>query len=324
MSYYEIINNFGFTCITPPHKVFDAIIIKCEGVSDCISPIYNVPYHSIDEYVEYINKNNIKKAVIIMNDISFITRCPSLECISVIPSNQSTPPFDFSPLYQVPKIKKLSCHNTYGRKEEIVGEIDFSKIQGLVSLGVCVNAKTLNLDKVETLKTLHISGFKGKHRNLTDLSCSKELDTLRIIVCGVQSLDGIEQSEKMQCLYLDYNRSLSDISALKKVKSTLKALHIDSCGKIKDFSVLEELDNLECLFLEGNNEIPSLSFIKNLKNLKTLICTMNVLDGDLTPCLNLSYCHVKNRRHYNLKDDDLPKGKIYTGKENIEEWRQFM
>ena len=41
---------------------------------------------------------------------------------------------------------------------------------------------------------------------LTDLFCSKELDTLRIVQCGISSLNGIDISNKMQCLYLHYNR----------------------------------------------------------------------------------------------------------------------
>ncbi len=128
----------------------------------------------------------------------------------------------------------------------------------------------------------------------------------------------------MQCLYLHYNRSLKDISALSKVKKTLKALRIENCSKIEDFSVLAELENLELLELSGSNTLPSLSFIKSMKNLKTFVFNMNVEDGDLTPCLNLSYVYSeKNRKNYNLKDKDLPKNAYVRGNEDIEEWRRL-
>ena len=108
------------------------------------------------------------------------------------------------------------------------------------------------------------------------------------------------------------------------MKKTLKALRIENCPKIEDFSVLGELENLELLELTGSNVLPNLDFIKTMKNLKTFICNMNVLDGDLTPCLNLSYVYVEPiRRHYNLKDADLPKGEYVRGYENIEEWRRL-
>ena len=61
-----------------------------------------------------------------------------------------------------------------------------------------------------------------------------------------------------------------------------------------------------------------------MKNLKTFTFSMNVLDGDLTPCLNLSYVYSeKKHKHYNLKDADLPKGEYIRGNEDIEEWRRL-
>ena len=60
-----------------------------------------------------------------------------------------------------------------------------------------------------------------------------------------------------------------------------------------------------------------------MKNLKTFIFNMNVKDGDLTPCLDLSYVSVKNRKHYNLKDADLPKEQYVRGNETIEKWRRL-
>lgn len=171
---------------------------------------------------------------------------------------------------------------------------------------------------------MNAGSFKGENRDLTDLFCSKELDTLRLIQCGVYSLDGIETSEKIQCLYLDYNRSLRDISALEKVKKTLRLLRIDCCPKIEDFSVLGELENLELLELTGSNTLPDLNFIKRMKNLKTFVFNFNVSDGDLSPCLDLSYVYSdRNRKHYNIKDKDLPKNEYVRGNENIEEWRRL-
>ena len=35
---------------------------------------------------------------------------------------------------------------------------------------------------------------------------------------------------------------------------------------------------------------------------------MNVLDGDLTPCMKIPYVYCeRNRKHYNLKNKDLPR-----------------
>ena len=40
---------------------------------------------------------------------------------------------------------------------------------------------------------------------------------------------------------------------------------------------------------------------------KNLILWMNVLDGDITPCVGISYVSLANRRHFNLKNSDLSK-----------------
>ncbi len=321
---YTITNGFAFTAISYPFNVHDAIIVKCKGVSDCEVPQYDIPDHTIEDYVIFINKMKIQKAVIILNNIACINMCPSLKYIQIIPSYQADASFVFSPLYEMPEIKSLSCQNRYGSREQFISEVDYSRIRGLISLSINVNRKTLNYNRVKTLKSLDVGGFKGKNHDLTDLFSSEELDTLRLIQCGMYSLNGIETSRKMQCLYLHYNRSLRDISALGKVKGTLKALRIENCPKIEDFSVLGELENLELLELSGNNVLPNLNFLKTMKNLKTLIFNMNVLCGDLSPCLDLCYVYSeKNRKHYNLQDEDLPKKKYIRGNEGIDEWRRL-
>lgn len=180
----------------------------------------------------------------------------------------------------------------------------------------------LNYEKIKSLKVLSISDYPK--RDLIGMFSSIQLDTLSITQCKINSLDGIEQSSCMQCVYFRYNRSLHDISALRKVKHTLKALRIENCPKIEDFSVLSELDNIELLELTGKNELSDLKFINHMKSLKTFICNMNVLDGDLTPCLDLSYVYIgKNRKHYNLKDKDMPRGTYIRGNEDIELWRRL-
>lgn len=111
---------------------------------------------------------------------------------------------------------------------------------------------------------------------------------------------------------------------VSKCKKTLRALRIENCPKIEDFSVLAELENLELLELTGKNTLPNLQFLKQMKNLKTFVFDMNVLDGDLTPCLDLSYVYSrKNRKHYNVKDKDMPRGEYVRGNEDIEMWRRM-
>ena len=160
---------------------------------------------------------------------------------------------------------------------------------------------------------------------LQDDEFKKEYDALEPEFAIIQALIdarkncGITQKELSQRTGI----TQADISKLEKCRKTLRALRIKNCPRISDFSVLSQLENLEHLILEGKNKLPSLSFIKELPNLKTLIFDMEIEDGDLQPCMDLSYVYCcRVRRHYNLKEKDLPKGTYYWGNDNIEPWRR--
>ncbi len=318
---YTLRNGFSFTAITHPANVYDAIVIKYPQDVLCFSPRIEGSSHSLEEQIEFINRYGIEKALIIAENIDFITMCPTLKYLSIVPADSAGNGFDYSPLYKMPQIKHLSCGTVYGFREEFSTCIDCAKINGLEDIHA-TNSGYQNFNTVDTLKGLGLSDYKK--RDLSEAFSSSILDTLSIFTSKIITLEGIQKSQKMQCLYLYYNRSLQDISALRKVKGTLRALRIVNSSKINDFSVLGELENLELLELTGSNELPSLSFLKKMKNLKTFLFDMNVKDGDLTPCLDLSYVYSRrNRKHYNLKDKQLPKNQFVRGNETIEECRRL-
>lgn len=283
---------------------------------------------NLKEYVDYIKRYDVEQAYVLQPDLSFLKECPSLKYLKIYAPFSAQDSFDLTPLYEMPEVKHLNCGNYYGNlygdQYMKFAEIDFSRINGLQDLNFSMNKGAKNHNKVESLKSMSVGGYKAE--DLSDLFCSKQLDTLEFRQGSFKSLDGIETSEKMQCIYAYYNRGLKDISALRKVKKSLKAVMFQNCPNIENFSVLEELDNLEMLVLWGNNELPSLSFLKKMKNLKTFVFGCNVLDGDLTPCLDLQFAKcIKNRKHHNLKDKDLPKNSpVVEGNEDIEIWRRVM
>lgn len=318
---YVLRDGFVFTTITYPGNVYDAIVIKYPKDVLCLFPKIIGSHRDLQEQIDFINQYKIEKALIIADNIDFITRCPTLKHLRIIPADSTGNNFDYSPLYKMPQIKSLQCSTVYGSREEFSTCVDCDKISGLEDIHVS-NSGYKNYNTVNTLRGLGLSNYEND--DVSEMFSSSELDTLSIFKSKIKTLEGIQKSRKMQCLYLYYNRYLEDISALKEVKSTLKALRIENCSNIKDFSVLGELENLELLELTGTNEVPSLNFLKTMKNLKTFIFNINVKDGDLSPCVDLSYVYCeKNRRHYNLKDIDLPKRKYVRGNESIELWRRL-
>lgn len=306
----HLLDNFSFSSILYPYDVPRAINVVAGE-------------KSVDEYAQYINKHKLEQASIVMPNLRILELCPTLRYLQICPSYNAPEHFDASPLYDHPEVRMLNFTGEYGDARRFFAEIDYSRISGLVDLSFSQNKGARNYCCISTLRSLSVGGFHGKNRDLTDLFQSEDLDTLELRECRELSLHGIELAKKMQCVYLYYNRSLEDISSLYHVRKTIKALRICHCSKIKDFSVLGELENLELLELSGSNVLPDLNFLKNLKHLKTFEFDMNILDGDLTPCLEIPsvYCH-RPRKHFNLRNEELPKGIYVHGNENIEEWRR--
>ena len=175
---------------------------------------------------------------------------------------------------------------------------------------------------IRYIKEKQIKSAEIRKENLSFLKKCPSLRNLSIYGGKRTSIEHIEELPDLQCLFLSYARNLSDISALEKVKKTLKLLYIDHCPKIEDYTVLEKLENLQTLMIYGNNKISDIHFIREIKSLKRFWFSVNIADGDLTPCLELeeAACLI-NRKHHNLKEKDLPKNdECSFGSEEIDEW----
>ncbi len=288
----------------------------------------------LDELVSYIQNKKKQKAFLEgLTHFEFLSECHCLEHLVVdlrtpfsmwnkLPKRRQTfiHKYDLDVLYDFPNLKSLdirNCENPIIRPELAV---DLGKISALE----CYQGDfrfTRNLEYARLLKTVCLNHFTGNDFSVFEKL--NQLDTLQITQSKVVTVDGCEKLPKLQCLYLHYNRKLQDISALEGVRDSLKALRIESCGKISDFSVLSKLENLELLELSGNNELPNLNFLRSMKKLNTFIISMNVLDGDLTLCKELSYVYLmRGRKHYNLKDRDMQRGRYIRGNEDLEVWRR--
>ncbi|MBE5956216.1 MAG: leucine-rich repeat domain-containing protein [Lachnospiraceae bacterium] len=319
----EIITNFDFchcveregfifTSIDKPANVLDAIVIRYPENSNSITPQKSFSKKSLEEHIEVINKYKLEKACIIAENIEFIHRCPSLKCFQIIPAKSAPDQFDYSPLYDIPEIKYLTAITEYrDHFEPTVTTLDYSRINGLKEVWMSgkghLNFKELELVEYMDISNMAISDFD-------DMSSYESLKRLDILRTGINSLRGIGNFKKLQWLSVDYERKLSDMSEISKISNTLRALSIENCPKITDFSFLNQMHNLEHLSLFGKNKLMNLNFLFKMPNLKTFTFSMEIESGDLTPCLNIPYVWCKKgKKHYNLKDRDLPKNDSIGG-----------
>ena len=207
----------------------------------------------------------------------------------------------------MPNLKELNCQTVYGHKDALKADIDYSHFPSLQCVYASGAKGHRNLESVKGLRHLYLGQGQPASKALIGFDFS-ELEKLDLCQSSIRSLNGIDQAACIQKLSLSYCRSLEDVAALASVGKTLTSLEIESCGKIKDFSWLYHLPNLENLVLFGSNTLPNLGFLESMPNLKSFRFTMNALDGDLGLCQNIPYVYCKNRKHYNLKNEDLPKG----------------
>ena len=301
------VNRYGFKFLSDEKLyIYDSLLVFCPDSARACGGYYGPPERTLEEHIALINAMKLEKTTIIAKDISFLPRCPSLKELSIQHAHGQETPLDFSPLYEMPEIRSLSiAAPNMGLAKGPAIHIDFTKLRGLRRLALCTN-EPFNYPLVPTLETLWLANDK-RHSDMSGISCSQKLKSLQLLQCGTKSLNGIRKYP-LQRLDMSYLRGMADISALSDCAQTLRSLSIEACGKIKDFSCLYDLVNLEHLMLRGSNTLPSLDFLRRMPKLKTFVFSMSVEDGDLKPCLEIPYTSCdKIKRHYNLKEKDLPK-----------------
>jgi len=280
----------------------DALVIHNPPDACCESPVLIRSTIPLSDHISYIQENNIKKAIIVADNISFVEQCKSLEYIWAIPPISSEI-LDYSPLYTLPHLHWFRC-----TLDSIhVCPIAFERLSKLSYLSVTGWTSDMNIGYLNCLKTLYLDSTKTNVQNLDFLRGANSLENLVISDSSILSLSGIEHASNLKRFELSYNRKLSDISQLAELKDTLVWLDIENCNNIVDYSVLASLRNLELLRLSGTKNLPSIEFIESMPNLKCLVISMNIVDGQLGYIKEIPYVSIKNRKHYTHKDKDFSK-----------------
>lgn len=264
---------------------------------------------TLAEHIDLINRMQLKKVLCICGDIGFLRDCPSVEDVIVRPAFGSPEDFDYSPLYDLPNLRALSCSTACGAACEDCTTVDYARLPHLKRLhvgGDHGDRGHQGYERLMELEMLSVSGGK-RHKSLADLCVSPVLRQLSLLECSVKSLEGLHQHPQLHTLELSHCRALEDISTLREAAGSLRSLVIDSCPRIRDFSALGALTRLEELVLDGSNTLPDLAFLDAMPQLRFLRFTMDVANGDLSPCLRLPYASCRNRRHFSLRDEQLPK-----------------
>lgn len=248
------------------------------------------------EYVNYINKNNIKRICIEnFRDTSFLRECPSIEYVTMANC------YDSSGLYCLPNLKELEWAYSNNIDKSRIVPIDISRLVMLERLVCPFDKYTLNFDKAVWLKSIHVNGAKIK--TLQPFANLTKLQSISIGQCALRSLEGIENFNELEWLDLYYLRSLDSMKGIELVKDTLRVLQITSLSKIKDLNFLSDLSELRYLELDGKFIIPNLGFLKQMPMLRRIILGEHVLveDGNTEPLKNIFFHGFVGRKWYNYR-----------------------
>jgi hypothetical protein len=158
--------------------------------------------------------------------------------------------------------------------------------------------------------TRRLDVFDSAPASLADIPPSEKLEALD--VGGARrwtSLAGLERFPHLRTLSISQGSRLRDLSALAAAPQ-LEALSLHGCRRVEDLARAQTCPVLKRLWIDDGDEIPSIAFLRHLPNLRSVGLTgsTNVVDGDLTPLLDLpalDQLAVARRRHYRPRVREL-------------------
>lgn len=272
----------------------------------------------LEKVVRYINEKAVSKVHLDnFPVIEFIAGCPLLKAIHLelgqpLPSSSANEwtaagdlRFSLDFLCEFEYLEALTIADGGYPKPFVQKKLDCRCMKSAFCLR-CLSTDAASVQHIECLANLEELAFiHMKSTDLQQLSKMTQLRELRLIQSTISSLNGLKNA-KLHTLDVSYCRKLHDISALSELSQTLEHLVIDHCPKINDISICADLTCLKVLELDGNNDIASLSPLKNLTNLEVLTVYVNVVDGDLNILKRMRAAACSNRKHYNVKNEELP------------------
>nr|WP_233569573.1 hypothetical protein [Planomicrobium sp. Y74] len=271
--------------------------------NDDNGPTVLIGKYNVQESVQYIQTYQIKSVEItyyyVESQIDFLSECPSIEFLSLQGPNVK----NLIGLYHLKALKTLAIDDVVPSST-----IDFSQLTTLEEIYGTLPPKAAAIGSLINLKKVQIWGYKPKGKDLKEFSDMKALTDLELISSNIISLEGIQGLKKLDRLALFRMRALTDIEAIQHLSGNLTDLEIESAKNIKDFSPIGKVGSLEHLGLNNCGTIPSIRFIKQLPHLRSMrFLDSTVLDGDVSPSIELEHVYFTNKKHYSHRLKDGPR-----------------
>ena len=260
------------------------------------------------ECIDYCRREHIVSVAVspyhgyLLDDVDFLSGCPHVRAVYL-----QRELLDYCGLYSLPNLQWLSAIFRHS--------IDFSKLPSIQVISTDWNPSTHKaLISSCSLAKLWLRGYKPQSSDLSEIRALGKLVDLHLLLSPIKSVSGIESLSRLKKLGLSYCPRLRDITSLLLLENSLQELEIDHCKQIQNLDQIRALKNLRKAILADSGVLPSLKFIEKMPRLEFLsFVGMNVLDGDMTPCLKLKYAGFLPKRHYSHTSQEIARMKRTKG-----------
>ncbi len=254
-----------------------------------------------DECAKFVLQNNIRiislyPGIYVSKDLS-----PLFEIKDFIEGLLLDENVEYSKLSSFKNLKFLSIPDN---KKDV---IDLSNFPELETLACDFSDRLKGLENANKLRSLTISNYKTKNKNLSGFPALPSLEHLNLVKPDINSLQGIEKFTKLKRLEIYGASKLDGIGGVSNLKS-LEQISIEKSKNIKDYEALKDLSNLKKLMLTESGDIKTLAFVKMLPSLEFIsFWGTNVLDGNISYCEGINYVGFDNKKHYTHKPEQFKK-----------------
>ncbi len=267
----------------------ESLFINSDRLSDCINYL-----RSNDLRFITINSLQGYKA----KDIAFLIELKDfLEGLSILETH-----YDFGVVNELHKLKYL------GIPDNGKDVIDLKNFPDIEMCGVAFSERLQGLESCSNLKSLTVSNYKSKTKDLSALPSLNNLEHLSLIKTDITTLHGIERYSNLKKLEIFSASKLEAIVALQALSNSLEEIQVEQCRKINDYEALGKVKSLKKIILSESGEIKSLAFVKELPRLEFIsFWGTNVLDGNIKYCEGINYVGFDNKKHYTHKSEQFKK-----------------
>jgi len=191
----------------------------------------------------------------------------------------------------------------YSRKR-----IDFGRFPFLEECYMEFNKNRRSVSTCHGLTRLSLQHYS--YRDLVPIAALGKLKELWISQGSLGDISGIAAFPKLTEITLGLLKNLSDIGPLSFLDD-LQVLTIQGCKRVNEVDALAKCRALRSLDITSCGEIESLAPLVECETLEELrfFEDTKIKDGDIAVLLrmpNLKKARFNNRRHYNMRWEDLP------------------